>query len=79
MPQLYAWAGSTDNPFGANAKMASEVEVIWKHIFPDVDVNEMDQYMVLKVASVIFWAVKGLYNSGMFRLELLSATGVVRW
>jgi hypothetical protein len=79
VPQLYAWARSTNDPFGANAKMASKVEVIWKHVFPDVNIDETDQYVVLKVVSVIFWAVKGLYNSDMFRLELLSATGIVRW
>jgi hypothetical protein len=59
--------------------MAGEVEVIWKRVFPDVDVDETDQYVVLKVVSIIFWAFKAPYNSGMFRLELLSATGVARW
>ena len=53
VPQLYAWAGSTNDPFGANGKMASEVEVIWKRVFPDVDIDETDQYVVLKVVRVI--------------------------
>ena len=79
VPQLYAWAGSTNDPFGANAKMAGEVEVIWKHVFPDVDIDETDRYVVLKVVRVIFCTLKARYNLGVFRLEQRSTTGIVRW
>jgi len=67
LPQLYAWAGSTNDPFGANGKMAGEVEVIWKRVFPDVDVDKMDQYVILKVVRAPSWTlIAPRYNPCMF-------------
>jgi hypothetical protein len=51
--QLWAWAGSTGDPFGTNGKMANKVEVIWKHVFPDVILKEEDKPVVLKVVRAI--------------------------
>jgi len=67
LPQLYAWAGSTDDPFGANGKMAGEVKVIWKRVFPDVDIDKMDQYVILKVVRAPSWTlIAPHYNLCMF-------------
>lgn len=51
--QLWAWAGSTGDPFGTNGKMANEVEVIWKRVFPDIVLEEEDKLIVLKVVRAI--------------------------
>jgi len=54
VPQLYAWAGSTSDPFGTNGKMAIEVEVIWKRVFPNVALeDEEDKHVVVKVVRAI--------------------------
>jgi hypothetical protein len=36
VPSLLSWAGSQDDPFGANDIMSEEVGKIWKQLFPDV-------------------------------------------
>jgi len=54
LPQLYAWAGSTNDPFGANGKMADEVEIIWDRVFPDVVLEDAeDKRVVLKVVRAL--------------------------
>jgi len=47
--------------------MAGEVKVIWKHVFPDVDVDKMDQYVILKVVRAPSWTlIVPRYNPCMF-------------
>ena len=49
LPQLYVWAGSTSNPFGANKRMASEIETLWQLMFPSTVLDEEDKLVVFKV------------------------------
>ena len=34
VPALIAWAGSQNDPFGANGQMDTEITVIWQRIYP---------------------------------------------
>ena len=54
LPQLYAWAGSTDDPFCANGKMANVVEVIWQRVYPGTVLEDADKPVVLKVVSALY-------------------------
>jgi hypothetical protein len=49
LPQLYAWAGSIDDPFCANSKMDDEIDVLWERVFPDIVLENADKPVVLKV------------------------------
>jgi hypothetical protein len=42
VPNLLAWAGSQDDPFGANARVHLELANIWKRVFPDITLKETD-------------------------------------
>ena len=53
LPQLYSWAGSINDPFGANGKMAVEVEVIWERTFPDIVLEVADIPTVLRVVRAL--------------------------
>ena len=53
VPELFAWAGSTDDPFGANGRMADEIEAIWERVFPDVILEDDDKPVVLKVVRAL--------------------------
>lgn len=53
LPQLYAWAGSTSDPFGANKRMAGEIETLWKLIFPSAVLGEEDKLVVFKVVRAL--------------------------
>ena len=49
VPQLCAWAGSMDDPFSANKKMANEVVNLWERVFPEFPLQEADKPDVLAV------------------------------
>jgi hypothetical protein len=42
MPCLLAWAGSQDDPFGANSQMDSEIELIWQRIYPAIELDNQN-------------------------------------
>lgn len=43
VPNLLAWAGSQDNPFGINGQVSVEAAEIWKRVFPDIMLRETDR------------------------------------
>ena len=65
LPQLYAWAGSINDPFGANGQMSDEVDIIWERIFPDIPLEAADKPTVLKVVRALFWTVTTSNNLGL--------------
>jgi len=65
LPQLYAWAGSLDDPFGVNGKMANEVEIIWMRVFPDVVLEEADKPVVIKVVRALSRTLITRSNPGL--------------
>ena len=48
VPQLCAWAGSIDDPFGANSKLNDEIDVLWERVYPDIVLENADKPVVLK-------------------------------
>ncbi|KAF8494348.1 hypothetical protein F5888DRAFT_1908221 [Russula emetica] len=50
IPNLLAWAGSQDDPFGANAGVHSEVTGIWKHVFPSIPLKDADMDILVYVS-----------------------------
>jgi hypothetical protein len=54
LPMLYAWAGSTDDPFCTNGVMSDEVWAIWKQTYPEVVLDEDEEDLVLKVVRPLF-------------------------
>jgi len=65
LPQLYAWAGSLDDPFGVNGKMANKVQIIWMRIFPDVALEKVDKPVVIKVVRALSQILIACYNPGL--------------
>jgi len=65
LPLLYAWAGSLNDPFGMNGKMANKVEIIWMHVFPDVVLKEADKPVVIKVVRAFSQNLITHYNPGL--------------
>ncbi len=66
LPQLYAWAGSIDDPFCANTKMAEEVDVLWERVFPDIVLEEAAKPVVLKVVRAFSSILIVLINRRVF-------------
>ena len=50
VPALLAWAGSQDDPFGANGQMNFEITAIWQRVYPAIpltnEVYEVLQHVV---------------------------------
>lgn len=50
VPALLAWAGTQDDPFGANGQMNFEIKTIWQRVYSDVPLSnasyEVLQHMV---------------------------------
>jgi len=62
LPQLFAWAGSTDDPFCANSKMGDEIVLLWERVFPDIVLEEADKPVVLKVVRTLSSTLIALIN-----------------
>jgi hypothetical protein len=60
IPKLLAWAGSQDDPFGANARVHVESANIWKQVFPNIVLKETDE-------DILTYVVRGylLCHSGL--------------
>ena len=80
MPQLCAWAGSIDDPFSANKKMADEVDNLWERVFPEFPLQDADKPDVLAVVRTFRQqsTLIALINMRLFRLQVHSLTGVAR-
>lgn len=63
VPNLLAWAESQDDPFGANAQVHMEAANIWKCVFPDIVLKEMD-------IDILTYVVCG-YSLMLFRLTIV--------
>jgi hypothetical protein len=54
LPQLYAWAGSIEDPFCANGQMGNVLENLWVHVFPNLaSLEEADKQVVFKVVRAL--------------------------
>ena|SRR6267154_6215122 len=49
VPNLLAWAGSQDDPFGSNGQVHTEVTNIWKHVFPSIPLKDTDMDILIYV------------------------------
>lgn len=49
VPNLLAWAGSQDDPFGANGQVHTEVTNIWKRVFPNIQLKDTDMNILVYV------------------------------
>jgi len=49
VPNLLAWAGSQDDPFGANGQVHTEVTNIWKRVFPSILLKDTDLDILIYV------------------------------
>ncbi|KAI9442593.1 hypothetical protein H4582DRAFT_2073157 [Lactarius indigo] len=49
LPQLHGWAGTQEDPFGANCQMEGEIVNIWKRTFPSVPLDQRNREIVLNV------------------------------
>src|SRR6266404_317539 len=52
MPSLVKWAGSIDDPFGANGKMNDIIVDLWENIYPDIPLNDEKLKVVIGVVSL---------------------------
>jgi hypothetical protein len=49
VPNLLAWAGSQDDPFGTNGQVNTEVTNIWKRVFPSIPLKDTDTNILIYV------------------------------
>jgi hypothetical protein len=49
VPNLLAWAGSRDDPFGANGRLHTEVANIWERVFPSIGLKDTDMDILIYV------------------------------
>jgi hypothetical protein len=63
VPNLLAWAGSQDDPFGVNARVSVEAAKIWKRIFPDIELRDVDE-------NILTYVVRD-YSFMLFRLSIV--------
>jgi hypothetical protein len=49
VPNLLAWAGSQDDPFGTNGQVHLEATKIWNRVFTDVPLKDADKDILIYV------------------------------
>lgn len=54
IPNLLAWAGSQDDPFGTNGQVHLEVTKIWERVFPDIHLRDTDLDILIYVVCRIY-------------------------
>jgi len=45
VPNLLAWAGSLEDPFGTNGQLNSEIVNLWKEVFPELALSQRSKDM----------------------------------
>ena len=53
-PSLVKWAGSLDDPFGANGKMNDAFDTLWKDIYHDIPLDDEKMRDVVTVVGLLF-------------------------
>ena len=51
VPLLVGWAGSQRDPFGTNNRIDCAVTSVWKHVYPDILINDREMDIVVALVS----------------------------
>jgi hypothetical protein len=53
VPPLIAWAGSQQDPFGTNGKVASEAALIWNRVLPHITLEPKHAEILTGVVRIL--------------------------
>ena len=73
IPNLLAWAGSRDDPFGANSQVHLEVTKIWEHVFPHIQLKETNMdILIYVVCSIYQWTSSKFWFLSSLKMHLIT-------
>jgi hypothetical protein len=50
---LISWAGSQEDPFGTNGQIEDTASSLWRHVFPEIEINDEETDIVVNVVCLL--------------------------